>query len=124
MTKLTSLALGAGLALASISLAHADPAVTGAWKLTVGVNDAPCTLTLTPDANGSAGQVATGSDCPSGLYTVTAWKTVGPTLELYAPNGELIASFKAKGDTFVGSAACFFCAEPPISRIAAFRQLG
>ena len=46
MAKLTSVALGFGVALASIALAHADPAATGAWKLSVGVNDDPCVVTL------------------------------------------------------------------------------
>ncbi len=103
MIRLTSLVFGAGLALASIGMAHADGAVGGSWKLTVGVNDAPCTLTLTPDASGTAGTIASGADCPSGLYTVADWKAVGSHIELYTANGELAAVLKAKGDSYVGT---------------------
>jgi hypothetical protein len=103
MTKLTSLVFGAGLALASIGLAHADTAVTGAWTLTVGVNDAPCTLTLTPDASGTAGSIASGANCPSGLYTVSTWKAVGSSIELFSANNELLAALKSKGDSYIGT---------------------
>ena len=103
MTKLTSLALGAGLALASISFAHADEAVSGAWKLTVGINDAPCTLTLTPDSSGAAGSVSSGADCPSGLNTIQTWKTSGSGIQLYAGTGDLIAWLKPQGGAFVGT---------------------
>ena len=72
MTKLTSLALGAGLALASVGFAHAadSTAVTGAWTLTVGAYDAPCTLTLTPDASRTSlvcGAGSVGCTAPSAL---------------------------------------------------------
>jgi hypothetical protein len=103
MTKLTSLALGAGLALASIGFAHADGTVTGPWTLTVGVNDAPCTLTLNADQTGTAGAIAAGDNCPTGLNTVTNWKTLGNTIQLYSGSGELAAILKAKGDTYVGT---------------------
>jgi hypothetical protein len=103
MTKLTSLALGAGLALASIGFAHAEGTVTGPWTLTVGVNDAPCTLTLTADQDGNAGPIGTGDNCPSGLNTVTSWKSIGNTIQLYSGSGELVAMLKAKGDTYVGT---------------------
>ena len=103
MTKLTSLIFGAGLALASIGLAHADTTVGGAWKLTVGVNDAPCTLTFTPDSSGTAGTVASGADCPAGLFTVETWKIAGSSIELYAPGNNLVAALKPKGDSYVGS---------------------
>jgi len=103
MIKLTSLVFGAGLALASIGLAHADGTVGGAWKLTVGVNDAPCTLTLTPDASGTAGTIASGADCPSSLFTVANWKAAGASIELYSAGGELVAALKPKGDSYVGT---------------------
>jgi hypothetical protein len=105
MTKLTSLALGAGLALASIGFAHAadNATVAGAWTLTVGSYDAPCTLTLTPDASGVAGSIASGADCPTGLNAVSVWKTTGAGVQLYTNSGELVASLKPKGDTFVGT---------------------
>ena len=104
MTKLTSLALGAGLALASIGFAHAQSnTVAGAWTLTVGSYDAPCTLTLTPDTSGDAGTIASGKDCPSGLNAVSNWKTNGSTVQLYAGTGDLVASLKPKGDTYVGT---------------------
>ena len=102
MNRLTSLVFGVGLALVSIGMAHAEGA-TGAWKLTVGVNDVPCTLTLTANASGTAGSIASGADCPSGLYTVSNWKAAGNGIELYSDSGELIASLKPKGDSFVGT---------------------
>jgi len=105
MTKLTSLALGAGLALASIGFAHAadNTTVAGAWTLTVGSYDAPCTLTLTPDASGVAGTIASGADCPEGLNAVSAWKANGNGVQLYAGSGDLVAQLKPKGDTYVGT---------------------
>jgi len=81
MTRLTSWILGATIALASIYAAHAADSVGGAWKLTVGLNDAPCTLTLTPDDSGTAGAISAGSDCPSGLDAVSTFKTVGSGLQ-------------------------------------------
>ncbi|HTW34939.1 MAG TPA: AprI/Inh family metalloprotease inhibitor [Rhizomicrobium sp.] len=104
MTKLTSLVLGAGLALTSIGFAYADgTTVAGAWTLTVGSYDAPCTLTLTPDASGTAGTIASGADCPTGLNAVATWKTAGNGVQLYAGSGDLIAWLKPKGDTYVGT---------------------
>ena len=46
MTKISSLAIGALLALSTVALARAEEPVTGVWKLSIGVNDDPCTLTL------------------------------------------------------------------------------
>lgn len=104
MMKLTSLALGAGLAMASIGFAHADgTTVSGAWTLTVGAYDAPCTLTLTPDASGAAGTIASGADCPTGLNAVSTWKTAGNGVQLYSGSGNLIAWLKPKGDALVGT---------------------
>src|SRR5579863_3945621 len=101
MKKLSSFVLGAGLAIASIGMAHADSTVGGTWKLSVGVNDAPCTLTLTPDASSTEGTIASGADCPAGLYAVSTWKVAGNGIELYN-GGELVAFLKPKGDNFVG----------------------
>jgi len=105
MTKLTSLALGASLALASIGFAHAADAtsVAGSWTLTVGSFDAPCVLTLTPDQSGVAGTIQSGNDCPTGLNTVTNWKTSGSSIQLYGGGGDLVAWLKPKGDTYVGT---------------------
>jgi hypothetical protein len=103
MTKLTSLILGACVAFASIGLAHADSAVAGAWKLSVGVNDAPCTLTLSQDMTGAGGTVAYGQDCPGGLNSVSAWKTSGNGIQLLSGSGELIAWLNPKGDSYVGN---------------------
>jgi hypothetical protein len=103
MMKINSLVLGAGLAITTIGLAHADGSVSGAWKLTVGVNDAPCTLTLNPNATGTAGTVAPGADCPSGLNSVTGWKTAGTGIQLVSGSGELVAWLNPKGDTYVGT---------------------
>jgi|HubBroStandDraft_6_1064221.scaffolds.fasta_scaffold90894_3 hypothetical protein len=98
MTKISSLALGAALALSTVAFAHADPAVTGTWKLTVGVNDAPCTLTLA-----EAGIATPSADCGSGLASIGYWKSVGPSLQLYAPGGELVAWLKPKGEAYAGT---------------------
>jgi hypothetical protein len=98
MTKISSLALGAALALSTVAIAHADPAVTGTWKLTVGVNDAPCTLTLA-----EAGNATPSADCGSGLSSIGYWKSVGPSLQLYAPGGELVAWLKPKGEAYAGT---------------------
>ena len=103
MTRLTSLALGAGLALASIGFAHADGSVAGAWNMTVGVNDAPCTLSLTPNDGGVGGSIAAGSDCPTGLNTVATWKTSGTGIQLYSGTGDLVAWLKPQGDSYVGT---------------------
>jgi hypothetical protein len=104
MIRLTSLALGAGLALASIGFAQAgDTTVAGAWTLTVGAYDAPCTLTFTPDATGTAGTIASGADCPTGLNAVTSWKTAGTGVQLFAGSDNLVAWLKPKGDTYVGT---------------------
>jgi hypothetical protein len=100
MTKLSSLALGAGIALASISLAHADP-VTGNWKLSVGVNDDPCVVTLAADAgNDSAGTATSAGDCNG--VSFQDWKTVGDRLQLQQANGTLIAFLHAKDGGFEG----------------------
>lgn len=103
MTKLRSLFLGAGLALVSIGLAHADSSVAGAWKFTVGVNGTPCTLTLTPDASGAAGTVAAGADCAGGLNAVTTWSAVNNNIQLFSGAGDLVASLKLKGDIYAGT---------------------
>ena len=104
MMKLTSLALGAGLALASFGFAHADgTSVAGAWTLTVGAYDAPCTLTFTPDATGTAGTIASGADCPTGLNAVTSWKTAGNGVQLFAGSDNLVAWLKPKGEAYVGT---------------------
>lgn len=98
MNKIISLLGGAGLAFATIALAHADPAVTGTWKLSVGANDAPCTLTLA-----DAGSVNTSTNCDTGEATINHWKTVGNSIQLYTPNGELVAWLKPKGDSYTGT---------------------
>lgn len=103
MKRLTAIAFGVGLALASISLAQAQQTVTGPWKLTVGAYDAPCTLTLTPDASGTSGAVATGENCPTGLFAVAKWRSNGYGVELYSAGGELIASLRASGANYVGT---------------------
>ena len=98
MNKLSALALGAGLALASISLAHADP-VTGAWKLSVGTQDDPCTVTLSADQD-NAGTASSQGDCNG--VNVGHWKTVGSSLQLLAANGTLVAWLKPEGAAYEG----------------------
>ncbi|HSC60752.1 MAG TPA: AprI/Inh family metalloprotease inhibitor [Rhizomicrobium sp.] len=98
MNKFHSIALGSVVALGLIGAAHAaDTAVTGAWKLTVGAADAPCTLTL---ADG--GDVTNTGDCANGGAAVGHWKTVGSKLELLSNNQELVAYLAPKGDTYEG----------------------
>lgn len=100
MTKLSSLALGAGIALASISLAHADP-VTGNWKLSLGVNDDPCVVSLTANpGDDSAGTATATGDCNG--VNFQDWKTVGNRLQLQESNGTLVAYLHAKDGGFEG----------------------
>ena len=100
MTKLNALFLGTTLALGIIGMAHADSAQpTGAWKLSTGVNDAPCVITLTNDTD-TAGPVASTGDCNG--TNVARWKTIGSTLALSTAGGELVANLRPNGDTYVG----------------------
>jgi hypothetical protein len=104
MTRISSLALGAALAFSTFALAHAQTAVTGAWKVSVGQNDAPCTLTLAADANsGATGTASPSADCGNGLSSIEHWKTVGTSLQLLSPNGELVAWLKPNGDAYTGT---------------------
>jgi len=101
MTRLTSLAFGVGLALASIGFAQAQTP-SGVWKLSVGVDDPPCSLNLAQGATSDSGPItATGSDCPTGLYAVTDWRTSPAGVDFYSGD-ELVATLKAKGDGYVG----------------------
>jgi hypothetical protein len=102
MAKLTSIALGAGVALASIALAYADPtAPTGAWKLSVGVNDDPCVVTLTADpAVETAGSASATGDCNGVGFQ--HWKEIGTKLQLEQSNGTLVASLHAKDGAWEG----------------------
>lgn len=99
MRKLHSLALGGAVALGLIGMAHAadTASVTGAWKLTVGKADAPCTLTLA-----DSGDVTNAGDCTNGGAEIGHWKSVGRSLQLLANNGTMIAWLNAKGDTYAG----------------------
>jgi hypothetical protein len=101
MTKIHSMLLGAAVAFSTIGLAHADPAaVTGTWKLSTGVADAPCTLTLTADDAGGAGPATAAGDCNG--TDVTHWKSVGASLQLLSNNDALVAWLKPDGDAFKG----------------------
>jgi hypothetical protein len=98
MNKFHSIVLGGALAFSLIGLAHAaDTTVTGAWKLTVGTANAPCTVTL---ADG--GDVTNTADCANGGSAVGHWKTVGTRLQLLSKNDELVAYLQPKGDTYSG----------------------
>jgi len=102
MNKLSSLALGAALALATIGAAHAAAPVAGSWKLSTGVADAPCTVTLTADAaSENAGTAASTGDCNG--TNVGRWQLSGSNLQLLNSGGTLIAILKAKDDAYVGS---------------------
>ena len=101
MAKLTSLALGFGVALASIALAHADPAATGAWKLSVGVNDDPCVVTLAAGAaSETAGTASATGDCNGVAFQ--HWKEIGTKLQLEQSNGTLVASLHAREGAWEG----------------------
>ncbi len=100
MTKINSLFLGTVVAVGLIGLAHADSSLpTGAWKLSTGVADAPCVITLATNTE-NAGPVTSTGDCNG--TDVGHWKTVGSTLQLSSPTGELVAWLKPSGDTYVG----------------------
>src|SRR5256885_7059855 len=101
MNKLSSIAMGAAVALFSISLAYADPAVTGAWKLSVGAFDDPCFVTLAADpGTGAAGTASATGDCNGVAFE--HWKSAGSKLELQQSNGTLIAWLHAKDGGFEG----------------------
>jgi hypothetical protein len=104
MTKISALAIGTLLALSTVALARAEEPVTGAWKLSVGVNDDPCTLTLAADpASPIAGVVTPSPDCVGGLNTIGRWKTTSTGLQLFSPSGDMIAWLKAKNGSYQGS---------------------
>jgi protease inhibitor Inh len=101
MNRLGSLLLGAAVAFATIGAAHAAAPVTGSWKLSTGVADAPCVVTLTADTNtGTAGTAASAGDCNG--TNVGRWQTTGSSLELLAANGTMVALLSPKGDAYVG----------------------
>src|ERR1700721_1692193 len=104
MTRLSALAIGAVLAFSTVALAHAEQTVTGAWKLSIGENDAPCTLTLAPDETiGTAGIATPSSDCEGGLNTIGRWKATPTGLQLFSPSGDLVAWLKSRDGQSEGS---------------------
>lgn len=104
MINLRSLTLAAGLSFATVALAHADGTVTGAWKLSIGVNDAPCTLNFVADDTGTAGAANPSSDCDAdGLANITHWKATGRGIQLYSSSDELVAWLNPKADAYVGN---------------------
>ena len=104
MTKISALAIGALLALSTVALAHAEEPVTGAWKLSIGVNDDPCTLNLATDpANTTAGLVTPSSECAGGLNSIGRWKETPSGLQLFSPSGDMIAWLKQKNGSYQGA---------------------
>ncbi len=103
MIKISALALAAGLAMTGASLAQAatPTGVAGKWTYKIGSNTT-CSLTLTTNATGSAGDAAPGENCPGGLNAVGHWRAVGSNLHLMSPAGDLVASLHHKGDGYVG----------------------
>jgi hypothetical protein len=100
MSTLSSVALGAAVALGSIALAHAEP-VTGNWKLSVGANDDPCVVTLAAEAGSDTAGTATATgDCNGVAFE--HWKSLGDKLQLQQSNGTLVAWLHAKGNSFEG----------------------
>jgi type 1 fimbria pilin len=102
MTNLRSLILAAGFSFATIAMAHADDAVTGVWKLSIGVNDAPCTLNLVAGTAVNAGDATPSSDCGDGLSNITPGKATGRGVQLYSASDELIAWLNPKEEAYVG----------------------
>ena len=101
MSKLSSLAVGAAIALSSIALAHADSTATGTWKMSVGVNDDPCVVTLASEPTSDiAGPATQNGDCMG--VSFQRWKATGGSLLLSQSNGTAIALLKAKGDAYEG----------------------
>lgn len=104
MTRISAFAIGALVALSTVAFASAEETVTGVWKLSVGVNDAPCTLTFAFDpAVDTAGTATPSSDCASGLNTIGRWKETATGLQLYSPSGDMVALLKEKDGGYQGS---------------------
>ena len=103
MIRLSALALAAGLAVSGASLAHAGGAVTGTWTYQVGTTGTPCPLTLTAGGSDTAGDVTAADNCDSGLSAVGHWRTVGSSLQLISPAGNLVAILRPDGDNYVGN---------------------
>ncbi|HEX3430073.1 MAG TPA: AprI/Inh family metalloprotease inhibitor [Rhizomicrobium sp.] len=104
MTKISALAVGAVLALSTVALARAEEPVTGAWKLSIGVNDDPCTLNLAADpASPASGAVVPSADCAGGLNSIGRWKTTSSGLQLFSASGDMIAWLKQKNGSYQGS---------------------
>ena len=104
MTKIGSFAIGVLLAFSTVALASAEQPVTGVWKLSVGENDAPCTLTLASDPNlATAGTASASSDCVSGLNDIGRWKATPMGLQLFSPSGDMVAWLKAKNGAYEGT---------------------
>ena len=102
MIRLSALALAAGLAVSGASLAHADGGVTGTWNYQVGTTGAPCALTFTAGRSDRSGDIASAADCDTGLSTVASWRTMGSSLRLISPSGNLVAILRPKDGSYVG----------------------
>ncbi len=103
MARLISLVLGVGLAFADIGFAHADGGVAGVWKLAVGADNTPCTLTLTANNSGRGGAIESGASCAGGLNAVASWKISSGGIQLFAGTGDLVAWLKPKGGIYIGT---------------------
>jgi hypothetical protein len=104
MNKISALAVGALIAFSTVALARAEEPVAGTWKLSVGENDAPCTLTLASETTAATTGVATpSSDCAGGLNEIGRWKTTPSGLQLFSPSGDMVAWLKAKDGSYQGS---------------------
>lgn len=101
MLNLRTLAIAAGFSFATVAMAHADD-VTGSWKLSIGVNDAPCTLSIVAGPAVNAGDATPSNDCGDGLANIAHWKDTGRGLQLYSANNELIAWLNPKAGALVG----------------------
>ena len=102
MPHIRSLVLAAGLSFASVALAHADSAVTGTWKLSVGSYDAPCTLNLVADSSGTSGTATPSSDCDASLSNISHWSASARGLKLFTGTDVIVAWLNPKDGAYVG----------------------
>lgn len=100
MTKLSALALAAGLAIAGASVAHAADGAAGTYKVKLGSSTNTCNVTLNADVSSTAGTVK--SDCDMGLSKIGNWSSSGSSIKLLSPSGQLVAWVRQKGDAYTG----------------------
>ena len=96
MNKLSAITLITGFALVGTTFAQASDLTAGSYKYVVG-SAAPCALTLGSDSEATAAQ-----DC-SKADQIGKWRNTPGSFQLLSHNGTLVATLKAKGDTYEGT---------------------